>query len=124
MIDREKVIKGLEHCIAEGKDCRGCIYYEQMINEKESCACRADALALLKEQQKNIQYWSDKYDEMGRLYMKIRDEQPQIVRCKDCKYHDEDKDINFCDCGNRQDDWFCADGERVVRNEQPGTGDK
>ena len=36
----------------------------------------------------------------------------EIVRCKDCKYHDKEKDINFCDCGNRPDDWFCADGER------------
>ena len=36
----------------------------------------------------------------------------ELVCCKDCKYHDEDKDINFCDCGNRPDDWFCADGER------------
>lgn len=41
----------------------------------------------------------------------------QIVRCKDCKHRDpEDK---MCDCGHfirwqlpRQDDWFCADGER------------
>lgn len=41
----------------------------------------------------------------------------RVVRCKDCKYRDpEDK---WCDCGGmeglilpRQDDWFCADGER------------
>ena len=40
-----------------------------------------------------------------------------IVRCKDCKHRDpEDKK---CDCGHdiewqlpRQDDWYCADGER------------
>lgn len=40
-----------------------------------------------------------------------------VVRCKDCKYRDpEDKK---CDCGHailwqlpRDDDWFCADGER------------
>ena len=36
----------------------------------------------------------------------------QVVRCKDCKYHDEEDGKNFCDCGNRPDDWFCADGER------------
>ena len=43
--------------------------------------------------------------------------QPEIIRCKDCKHRDpEDKK---CDCGHdiqwqlpRQDDWFCADGER------------
>jgi hypothetical protein len=41
----------------------------------------------------------------------------EIVNCKDCKHRDpEDK---FCDCGHmikwsspREDDWYCADGER------------
>lgn len=41
----------------------------------------------------------------------------EVVRCKDCKHCDpEDKK---CDCGHailwqlpRDDDWFCADGER------------
>ena len=36
----------------------------------------------------------------------------EIVRCKCCKYHDEEDGKNFCDCGNRPDDWYCADGER------------
>lgn len=43
--------------------------------------------------------------------------QPEIIRCKDCKYRDpEDKK---CDSGHfiqwqlpRDDDWFCADAER------------
>lgn len=43
--------------------------------------------------------------------------QPDIVRCKDCRHRDpEDKK---CDSGHdimwqlpRQDDWYCADGER------------
>lgn len=41
----------------------------------------------------------------------------RIIRCKDCKHRDpEDKK---CDCGHgiiwqlpRDDNWFCADGER------------
>lgn len=49
-------------------------------------------------------------------YMTLIDAEP-VVRCKDCKYRDpEDKK---CDCGHailwqlpRDDDWFCADGER------------
>ncbi len=40
-----------------------------------------------------------------------------VVRCKDCKHRDpEDRK---CDCGHdimwqlpRDDDWYCADGER------------
>lgn len=35
-----------------------------------------------------------------------------VVRCKDCKYHDGEDGKNFCDCGNRPDDWFCADGRK------------
>ena len=117
MPDREKVIKGLESCEPSvfKRDCSCCPYKDEM-----NCdyVLWNDALALLKEQQENIQYWSDKYDEMGRLYMKIRDEQPQIVMCKDCKhgkpYNDKVQclhprnNIWFC----QDADWFCADGER------------
>lgn len=45
------------------------------------------------------------------------DRAQEIVRCKDCKHHDPED--GRCDFGNgiiwnmpRQDDWFCADGER------------
>lgn len=39
-------------------------------------------------------------------------EQPQIVRCKDCKWYDER--ISLCDnCGlPREQTFFCADGKR------------
>ena len=40
-------------------------------------------------------------------------EMKPLILCKDCKYHDEKDGKNFCDCGNRPDDWFCADGERA-----------
>ena len=40
-----------------------------------------------------------------------------VVRCGECK--NRDPEDHKCDCGNgilwqlpRQDDWFCADGER------------
>lgn len=37
-------------------------------------------------------------------------EQAEIVRCKDCKHHQED----ICEVriGVYDPDWFCADGER------------
>lgn len=62
-----------------------------LYGSKETIELIADAIALLKEQ-------------------------PEIVRCKDCKHRDpEDK---RCDSGHgircslpRPDDWFCADGE-------------
>ena len=63
---------------------------------------------LLKEQEKQRFF----VDEDGKITPL-----PVVVRCKDCKHRDpEDKK---CDCGHdihwqlpRQDDWFCADGER------------
>ena len=40
-------------------------------------------------------------------------EQPQIVRCKDCKHYDSETQscLDGLD-GIFQPDWFCADGER------------
>lgn len=50
-----------------------------------------------------------------------------VVRCKDCKYAHKtyDGDCKYCDMftdddGNpieryRSGDWFCADGERIVK---------
>ena len=90
MIDREKVIKGLEHCMimCEGvphNPCHGCEYLGSY-----DCADRlkADALALLKEQ-------------------------PEIVRCKDCVKHNKASCPLSDDYWEtmRDDDWFCADGE-------------
>lgn len=48
MVDREKVIKGLEHCANEA-DCRGCLYQEQMKGRSDGCDCVREALTLLKE---------------------------------------------------------------------------
>lgn len=53
MIDREKAIKGLEHCAKEA-DCRGCVYQEQMKGRSDGCDCMREALAMLKEQEEEI----------------------------------------------------------------------
>ena len=89
MIDREKVVKALENCVRNGV-CINCEYEEHV-------ACKtclmADALAMLKEQS-------------------------QIVRCKDCKWHDN-ADISSkwlpCISMKTNPNWFCADG--VKRDE-------
>jgi hypothetical protein len=55
--------------------------------------------------------------------LELLKEQPQIVRCKDCKYcfvegfvHEH----NICDkhewIQGQPDDWYCADGERQDDN--------
>lgn len=52
-------------------------------------------------------------------------EQPEIIRCKDCKHCYAEGFVNVrnvCekhyDFGNVDDDWFCADGERRTDEQQ------
>lgn len=100
MADREKTIKGLE-CCGTNRSCIGCPYVGELF---DGCygACisylNRDALELLKEQ-------------------------PDIVRCGECKYYSNGFCYNpntFDDektCGNTVPDWFCADGKRRNQDE-------
>ena len=59
------------------------------------------------------------YAEMFPFYYPILDDviellksQPQIVRCKDCKYFSSPNDFFFCKLHfGPKPNWFCADGE-------------
>jgi len=95
MADREKIITALEMC-AKNADCaEKCPYYYPIKRACVEAMCE-DVLKLLKEQ-------------------------PEIVRCKDCKWYKEGYDIDgkwFSRCngsvrtyGHTKPDWFCADGE-------------
>ena len=110
MPDREKVINALDICLGHGK-CDDCGY--RIKGGYSTMDCRKpmmrDALALLKEQQNQI--W-EMQDRTEYLEDKLK-EQPQIVRCNNCKkrytvlcIQEEAGNIN------NQDDWFCADGVR------------
>ena len=94
MTDREKVIKGLEHCDFGGSGTcyeKECPYYQSHDCTDE---LKNDILVLLKEQE-------------------------TIVRCKDCKYYRYyglDSYI-YSECTIGMTDgpiptWFCAGGER------------
>jgi len=83
--DIEKVIKAVEEAFD--------LVHSDFIgtddfNEKEWEQNKADALVLLKSQ-------------------------PQIVRCKDCKFWYKDECSHLCAITGdlRPKDWFCADGE-------------
>ena len=107
MVDREKVKQGLEHCINES-DCRGCVYFKQLMETHEQCQCRVDALALIIDQQNEINAWKIS---RNALFETV-EEQKQIVRCKDCKK----RESMYCPFywrykGTKYDDWFCDDGE-------------
>ena len=56
---------------------------------------------------------SDDYEfEMHKAVLALLKEQPQIVRCKDCRWYDEK--ISFCDNCHlpREQTFFCGDGKR------------
>ena len=61
-------------------------------------------------------YWS--YADSIRDAISLLKAQPQIVRCKECKFHHASKKLNLCWCekdfieGLHSREWFCADGER------------
>lgn len=92
MADMEKVIAGLKCIKGDLVLCVDCAYSDSNGHGTYSCKafCVNDAIVLLKEQ-------------------------PQIVRCKDCKHRYNDNECPYCnECGGRAfpaDDWFCADGE-------------
>ena len=110
MIDREKVIKAIDNCVHNGV-CLNCEYDEHI-------ACKtclmADALALLKEQDAEISKISSAYlDLVGKA-----SKQPEIVRCKDCVYWQDNNDgYPHIVCKWREDetpdpDDYCSAGER------------
>ena len=80
------------------------------------------AILWLKDIKKRYIHGGDEsYDENRKQAIDIAIkalEQPEIVRCKDCKHRDETTE----DCANVdsvcyrngyiKEDWFCADGER------------
>ena len=102
MAELDKIIKGLEHCMRESDNlydnpCDGCPYY---VEKQPSGICSGELQ-------------NDCYD--------LLKEQPQIVRCKDCK-HGEPWSV-LIGCGTvkgfgitHNPDWFCADGELAEQN--------
>lgn len=96
MTDREKVVRAVETCFDSWIDKHR--YKGLDLHEVERM--KHDALELLKSQ-------------------------PDVVRCKDCKYAENYTDI-FSDRGYKclrydlhreyhNSDWFCADGEKEVK---------
>ena len=107
MVNKEKVIKGLEICYCPPSKCEDCPY--DGVENCNDTLC-LDALSILKEQ-----------DNCENCAIAIEDRQ-LVVRCKDCKHwlptdrfdHDYHSGRGQCEwnCWVRDFDWFCADGER------------
>lgn len=126
MADIEKVIKGLECCSNSQKnrcEANSCPYW---VSE---CCCiddmLNDALELLKEQEdlgkelENAIELIHKKNARIEILNTVLNEQPQIVRCKDCKHCYFASNRIPCEqslmCAktgsNITPDWFCAYGE-------------
>lgn len=118
MIDREKVIKGLECCASmDGSVCRECPYSSECVTgeatyQTGTAHLAADAISILKEQESVIEALKSDLNET----LSVLGEQPDIVRCKDCKYCEyPNAEKEWCKKGHlhgNAKNWFCADGER------------
>lgn len=112
MIDREKVIKGLEEAeimLEQAADRGG----EMAVMRAFKCYNHVfDALVLLKKQEKQIKNRDESLEkaleEIKWLRGMMKD-QETIIRCKDCKKRNQHHE---CEYGYHSDDWFCADGKR------------
>ena len=114
-MDREKVIKTIQNRINEARN-------KQLKVATIFVSTLSDILAILKEQQHKIrelneinEYLDDiKKDQEHQIDM--LKEQPQIVRCKDCKHFTKPDEDGFGVCKKIMHGcqyWgFCADGER------------
>ena len=115
MADIEKVIEAIEYCVFHKIDCVDC-YYDGCIFKHGDCRwdMLADALELLKEQEHK--------DKMFHALEESWKKQPEIVRCKDCKFKGIsyscilDRDLNEYGSHRTEkyDNWFCADGEKAT----------
>lgn len=111
MPDREKVIK---EKLDEMVELTRGLSYAGFMTAVENAN---DILALLKEQEDVNNALVDQCDRIRKLVIELA-EQPQIVRCKDCKHGVPSSDeYMLCNKGIKFDqykkpDWFCADGEK------------
>lgn len=122
-MDREKVISAL-HCVAYDDEfpCWKCAYYKQDEKPVARCNYRGlmdDTIELLKWQdeeikrlKKELHDFSDLFGMLSAKTEKAIAEQPQIVRCKDCKHWEQSN--GHCPFNSifTNAEWFCADGER------------
>lgn len=100
-MDREKVIRAFEQYVYNFVELTTTDEYNHQILEQ--------VLVLLKEQEKQIENQIHNFEFLAER------QQPQIVRCKDCRHHGRD----ICSAGAGMafpppDDWYCADGERKL----------
>ena len=115
MVEREKVIRGLECWLNDDTDCPDddCPYMGPLICDQT--AILNDAITILKAQD---------FHETNAVECADPD-RVRVVRCSDCRFWEpenaEEGDSfgrcrnDYAPCQNQQTDmnWYCADGEKV-----------
>ena len=120
MSNKEKVTKGLEcHYEALESSCDICPYKDEWTCQLSLCK---DAFTLLKEQEAKTKHCNDIALEYAKEVFRLQTllkEQPNIVRCKDCKHscgRGRGMYCQFIECEKtgafHKEDWFCANGEK------------
>lgn len=131
MAELENVAKWLERCTNGDAHCRNCPYDDHV-------ACKTflmrDALKLInayKELQERHKFLVEKCDDMfstlkeknkeietlelqnAYLETEMLNEEPKIIRCRDCKHYRPHRLFECEKHGSCQPnpDWYCADGE-------------
>ena len=123
MIDREKVLKGLD-CCSDLARCEECPYDQHALFIAECTSALAkDALELLKEQEDRIGVLNKAIEQTPKptkLLDVFGDGYAKVVRCKDCKHwwkknelctHEKTMDGSVC-CLEAKPDFYCGYGER------------
>jgi len=97
MTERETILEGLECCIeANGKNCpMACPFFKECFSVFKS---------------------TEPFYPIMRAALDLLKEEPDIVRCKECKYCESPNATrDWCKKGHlhrNAQTWFCADGER------------
>lgn len=111
-MDTDKVISGLEalYDSMHKNQCYACSYEFIEAAKTFGTEILADAMELLESNKTLIETQARIINDLG---FRLK-EQPQIVRCKDCKKRLKANCWVYF-CGRRtEDNWFCADGDHKV----------
>ena len=125
MTDREKVIKGLECCVAYDYKCNDCPYQDDG-GAEDGCysdELKADAIALLKAQEPVVMAGAELTDaelieeiRKAPLILKPNVDAAPVVRCRDCEFYGEEPigTLKECyrGCGWTKPSDYCSRGKR------------
>jgi hypothetical protein len=127
MTDYTKLVEALRCCIPNPPEtCEGCTY--DTGGECNVVRMMADAADAIEALQAEVEKYHDAFARLAKTAVELEQrvselkqlqKRGEIVRCRECKHHeDEEPGMVYCPkiVGSWvSENWFCADGERKVR---------